>query len=78
MTSFVLGTDLTGSELVDQQSTSLRVLPAIQAVQLSGHLVELLISVIELCQELRVRPLCRDTNKHEEVIFITVTEKRPQ
>lgn len=77
MTSFVLGTDLTGSELVDQQSTSLRVLPAVQAVQFSGHLVELLISVIELCQELRVRPLRRDTNKHE-VIFITVTEKRPQ
>lgn len=50
---------LTGSELVDQQSTPLRVLPAIQAVQFCGHLVEFLISIVELGQELRVCPLQR-------------------
>lgn len=58
-----LPADLTGSELVDQQGTSLRVLPAVEAVQLSGHLVQLFISVVELGQELRVRPLQGNTRK---------------
>lgn len=55
--------DLTGAKLVDQQGASLRVFPAVEAVQLRGHLVQLLISVVELGQELRVRPLHRNTNR---------------
>lgn len=63
-----LSTDLTGSELVDQEGTPLRVLPAVQAVQFSGHLVQLFISVVELGQELRVCPLHRNNTKHRNVI----------
>lgn len=55
--------DLTGAELVDQQGASLRVFPAVEAVQLCGHLVQLLISVVELGQELSVRPLHRNINR---------------
>lgn len=65
-------TDLTGSELVDQQGASLGVLPAVEAVQLSGHLVELFISVVELCQELRVRPLHRNTWRSFSTLYQTV------
>lgn len=61
--------DLTRSELVDQQGTSLRVFPAIEAIQLSGYLIQLFVSVVELGQELRVRPLHRNTQRHKEVIF---------
>lgn len=56
-------TDLTGAKLVDQQGASLRVFPAVEAVQLCGNLVQLLISVVELGQELSVRPLHRNTNR---------------
>lgn len=55
--------DLTGTELVDEQGASLRVFPAVEAVQLCGHLVQLLISVVELGQELSVRPLHKNTNR---------------
>lgn len=55
-------TDLTGAELVDQQRASLRVLPAVEAVQLSGHLIQLFVGVVELSQELRVCPL----HKHKD------------
>lgn len=65
--------DLTRSELVDQQGTSLRVLPAVEAIQLGGHLIQLFISVVELGQELRVRPLHGNTKRHKEVIFSTRT-----
>lgn len=61
--------DLTGAELIDQQGTSLRVFPAVEAVQLCGHLVQLFISVVELGQELRVRPLHRNTTRHDRDIF---------
>lgn len=55
-------TDLTGAELVDQQRASLRVLSAVEAVQLSGHLIQLFVGVVELSQELRVCPL----RKHKD------------
>lgn len=61
--------DLTGAELIDQQGASLRVFPAVEAVQLCGHLVQLFISVVELGQELRVRPLHRNTSRHDIDIF---------
>lgn len=54
--------DLTGAKLVDQQGASLRVFPAVEAVQLCGHLVQLLIGVVELGQELSVCPLHKNTN----------------
>lgn len=63
-TPLVVCTDLAGPELVDQQRASLRVLPAVQAVQLSGHLVELFVGIVELGQKLRVRPLFR--GKHRQ------------
>lgn len=68
-----LPADLTRSELVDQQGTSLRFFPAIEAVQLSGHLIQLIISVVELGQELRVRPLHTNKKRHNKVILNAVT-----
>lgn len=66
-----LPANLTRAELVDQQGTSLRVFPAVEAVQLSGHLIQLFISVVELGQELRVRPLHRNRERQKEVIYNT-------
>lgn len=66
-----LPTNLTGTELVDQQGTSLRVLPAVEAVQLSGHLVQLFISVVELGQELGVRPLHRNIKRYKELNYLS-------
>lgn len=66
--------DLTGPELVDQQGASLRVLPSIEAVQLRGHLVQLFIGVVELGQELRVRPL-RRTHGGDQYGWKVFTEK---
>ena len=57
--------DLAGPELVDQQRASLRVLPAVQTVQLHGHLVQLLVCIVELGQELGVRPLRRERRRGE-------------
>lgn len=68
-----LPADLTRPELVDQQGTSLRFFPAIEAVQLSGHLIQLFISVVELGQELRVGPLQTDKKRHNKVILNAVT-----
>lgn len=76
MRRFLLLADLTRSELVDQQCTSLRVFPAVEAVQLSGHLIQLLVSVVELGQELRVRPLHTNTKRNKEVVFIAGCEKQ--
>lgn len=76
-----LPADLTGSELVDQQGTSLRVLPSVKAVQLSGHLVQLFIGIVELCQELRVRPLQRNTRRSLSILvwlFIRNNTKEAQ
>lgn len=68
--------DLTGSELVDQQGASLGVLPAIKAVQLGGHLVQFFIGVVELGQELRVRPLHRNTSRLFSMPQTDVSEKQ--
>lgn len=66
----LLSANLTGSELVDQQGTSLRVLPAVKTIQLCGHLVQLFIGVIELGQELRVCPLHRNTKQSFQYLTI--------
>lgn len=50
---------LAGAELADEQRAALGVLPPVQAVQLGGHLAQLLVRVVELCQQLRIRPLRR-------------------
>lgn len=45
---------LAGTELADKQRAALGVLPPVQAVQLGGHLAQLLVCMVELCQQLRV------------------------
>lgn len=50
-------THLAGAELADEQRAPLRVLPPVQAVQLGSHLVQLLVRIVELGKQLRVRPL---------------------
>lgn len=48
---------LAGAELADEQRAPLRVFPPVQAVQLGGHLVQLLVGIVELGEQLRVGPL---------------------
>lgn len=67
--------DLTGAKLVDQQGASLGVFPAVECVQLCGHLVQLLISVVELGQELGVCPLHKNINRSTKMYIFRCKKK---